>query len=253
MHVEGFTIGGAGLRRKLTGEDLARLEKQLLQAQAHLDEVSAAARVPPPPRDDPRHRTLPEHLAAYEKSQSEDQRKLDAAGAAAAAAAAAISEAARSSPRTACRFREALREAQARVAAAELRVERGRVFNARARARLPEDEHAEALARVADAELRLGLIEMAVNRARGDLLPEPCQDALELLAEHATDEWLDRYGPSDEPRRMFLRPEIAMNIEAQLLSTMFRPRLEGLDWLRNITGTQASASVDQGGSSARGG
>ncbi|HWC87469.1 MAG TPA: hypothetical protein VG388_13095 [Solirubrobacteraceae bacterium] len=68
--------------------------------------------------------------------------------------------------------------------------------------------------------------------------PEHCREALELLAEHATDAWLERHGTSDEARRAIFRPEVVMNIEAQLARARFSPKLGGLDGLRNITGTQ---------------
>lgn len=78
--------------------------------------------------------------------------------------------------------------------------------------------------------------EAAIDDARADLLPAPCREALELLAEHATDEWLDRYGSRDEGRRRAVRPTVLLNIEHHLARAMFRPDLRGLDKAVNITG-----------------
>jgi hypothetical protein len=233
----GFVIGGTGPRTPGTAEDLARAERRLADAQAHLQRV--CANIPPPaprPLGDPRARTLPEHLAHWENMLRAEQEKLERARQSASDAQAALDAAARRGRQDRAGLEEALRAAQAAVAAAERRAAGTQMFVDQARARLPEDAEAEAQARVADAETSVQLYQFVVDGARADLLPEDCQAALTLLAEHATDEWLSRYGPADLARRDFLRPAIRMNIQAQLQSTMFHPDLRGLDMAINITG-----------------
>ena len=61
-----FTVGDPS--RRSTAEDLERLEQQLDECQARVDELSAGVSTPPAPLCDPRHRTLPEDLARYEAS-----------------------------------------------------------------------------------------------------------------------------------------------------------------------------------------
>ena len=229
-----FTIGGNAQR--WTAEDLARFEERLSEAQAHLDEVSAKVSTPPRLHYDPRYRTLPEHFAGSEESLRTAQAHLDEVSTEARAHQTAIDQAGRISPEELARLKETLRAAKAREAEAEAEVEKARLFVDNAREWLPEDDEAEAQARVADAEMHVRVIERAIDKARADLLPEPCREALRLLAEHATDEWLDRYGSPDEARRKVVRSTVLINIEAQLATTMFRPKLEGLDRAINITG-----------------
>lgn len=243
-----FALGGT--RRRWTAEDLARFEERLKKAQAHLDEVSANVDTEPPPLYDPRHRTLPEQLAGFEKSLARAQASLDEASAAVHAHKTALDEAEQLPPEERARLEEALSAARAREAEAKAEVEKDRLFVDRARENLPEDEEAEAQARVAHAEMHVEFAEAAVDAARADLLPEPCRKALELLAEHATDEWLDRYGSRDEGRRQAVRSTVRMNIESQLARAMFRPDLRGLDKAINITG-EAETRPEGSGTPAR--
>ena len=86
-----------------------------------------------------------------------------------------------------------------------------------------------------------------LDGARADLMPEDCRAALELLAFHAADEWLERHGPADASQRLRFRREVAWNIRAWLASAMFSPDLSGLDRLRNMTGTQKRYGKSAGG------
>ena len=64
----------------------------------------------------------------------------------------------------------------------------------------------------------------AVDLARGQLLPDACRDALKLLVEHASDEWLARHPSSEDPegRHEFVQ----QTIELQLLASLFRPNVD---------------------------
>lgn len=62
-----------------------------------------------------------------------------------------------------------------------------------------------------------------VDNVRGEFLPEACREALGLLVEHATHEWLESHPlPTSEGRREF----VDLNIKVQLLGTLFHPELE---------------------------
>lgn len=70
------------------------------------------------------------------------------------------------------------------------------------------------------------LTQRGVDRARADVLPESCQRALETLAEYATEEWLKRQPPSEDPdHRRWYRRHCATNIYAQLVHVLFHPVL----------------------------
>lgn len=235
-HEGAFTIGGTESRKPYTAEDLARFKGRLAEAQAHLREVSAEVVTPPPaPLGDPRHRTLPEQLAYLEKSLREHQRQLEEARAAAGACENAIDEAEQAAPEDLAPLEEALSAARVTVAAAEDRVEKSQFSVDRGREQLPEDEQAEAQARIAQTEMMVMFNHHAVDDARADLVPERFWEALTLLAEHATDEWLSRNGPPDPARRNVVRRQILINIKAQLQATMFHPQLRALDDAINIT------------------
>ena len=228
----GFAIGGTP--RRATAEDLAGLNAQLAACQARVDELAGDA--PTAALEcDPRHRTLPEHMASFEASHAADAAALEEARSELRALEIAIEEGP-VEPRGDAGLEEQIRLARARVAEAEQRVEHSTSFIEHARERLPEDDEAEAQARLAEAEMHLHLVQSAVDDARADLLPERCRDALELVAAHAADEWLFHHGPSDPRRRAFVRPQILMNIQQQLAATMFRPQLAALDLAINITG-----------------
>lgn len=229
-----FSIGGA--RRKWTAEDLARFEERLQEARAHLDEVSAGVENSPPALYDPRHRTLPEQLAASEERLARAQADLEEATAAVQAQRSSLDAAGSVGPEARARLEDALSAAESREAEAAAKVRKCQLFVDRERENLPEDANAEAQARVARAEMFVEFAEAAVDGARADLLPERCREALELLAEHATDEWLDRYGSRDEGRRRAVRPTVLLNIESQLARALFRPDLRSLDKAVNITG-----------------
>lgn len=231
---EGFSLGGS--RRRWTAEDLARFEERLREEQAHLDEVSANVDRAPELLYDPRDRTLPEQLAASEWRLAEAQSKRDEAAAAAEADRRALDNAGSMSPAERSRLEEALRAAEARELEAAAKVQEAQLFVDTDRRNMPEDAEAEAQARVARAEMHVQFAEAAVDGARADLLPERCREALDLLAEHATDEWLERYGSPDERRRSVVRPTVALNIKSKLVRAMFRPDLRGLDKAINITG-----------------
>lgn len=239
-----FVIGSG---RPSTPVDLARLEAEVRELQAEVDRASAVAAVVPPPEDDPRMRTLPEQLERLERSLAEQQAKLDETRAAAAALELEIDQAAGSSPERLESLREALSEAQGRIEKTERRVAAVRNMVDNGRQTLPEDAQAEALARTAHAEHQLAVRQRMLDWARADLMPEDCRDALELLAFHAADEWLERHGPADVTRRMGFRREVAMNIRARLAIVMFSPNLTELDRLRQITGTQKSRGESAGG------
>lgn len=228
-----FSLGGG---RRWTDEDLARFEERLRDAQAHLDEVSANVDTPPPLLHDPRHRTLPEQLAASENRLTRAQADLDEASAAVDAQRASLDDPGSVGPEELTRLKDELGAAESREAEAAAKVEKCQLFVDRDRENMPEDAEAEAQARVAAAEMHVEFAEAAVDGARADLLPEPCRKALEMLAEHATDEWLDRYGSRDEARRRAVRPTVLLNIESHLARAMFRPDLRGLDKAVNITG-----------------
>ncbi len=108
-----------------------------------------------------------------------------------------------------------------------------------------ENEPAEKLARresflrSAQADLRNAspetyvdaahLVEAAqgrVDNARSEFLPEACQDALRILVDHASNEWLASHpsptGSDPETRRAFAE----VNIKIQLLRALFHPELE---------------------------
>lgn len=89
-----------------------------------------------------------------------------------------------------------------------------------------------------------------VDKVGPDLLPEPWREALKLLAEHATDEWLERYGAPDPARRKAVRPQVLANIEGQLARTMFRPDLWALDNAINISGNPEAWGPDNASEAA---
>ncbi len=65
-----------------------------------------------------------------------------------------------------------------------------------------------------------------VDRARGDVLPERCREALGVLVDYATEEWLNAQPPAeDSDRRQWYRRHCATNIDAQLLDALFHPGL----------------------------
>jgi DNA repair exonuclease SbcCD ATPase subunit len=229
-----FSIGGT--RGKWTSEDLARFEERLHEAQAHLDEVSANVDSSPPLLYDPRHRTLPEELAASEERLMRAQADGDEATVAVVAQRRSLDDAGSAGPEELARLGDALSAAESREAEAAAEVQKCQRFVDRARENVPEDAEAEAQARVAHAEMFVEFAEAAVDDARADLLPERAREALELLAEHATDEWLDRYASRDEGRRTAVRPTVLLNIKSQLARAMLRPDLRALDKAINITG-----------------
>lgn len=240
-----FTIGGGGTPPH-TPADLRRREEALREAQAHLDEVAARVSAPPPELYDPRYRTLPEDLAGWERERRASQARLDEAQSIERAGQAALADALGSaSPEEIDRLQQAHSDAHAEVAAAQRRVDRLGGFIERARDRLPEDEEAEAHARVAAAELSVRLIAFGLDQIRAELLPERCREAVDLLAGHATDEWLDRHGPTDPGRREVVRPQVRANIGAQIATAMFRPSLAGLDKAIDITGDPEPGREDE--------
>lgn len=244
MHDNRFVIGSG---RPPAPERLARLEAEVREHQAELDRARTSAGVAPPPDFDPLLRMLPERLEQIEAGVAADETKLEEARAAAAVIEVEINEAALSSPERLEGLREALAETQRRIDKAERRVAAGRKFVDKRRQHLPEDAQTEALVRVAWAEVQLGMTQRMLDGARADLMPEDCRDALELLAFHAADEWLERHGPADASRRLRFRYEVAWNIRAGLASAMFGPDLSGLDRLRHITGKYEGRAMSAGG------
>lgn len=233
---ESFTVG-RGSSWRATAEDLARSEAMLSECQARLDELSAKVTALPVEPCDPRRRTLPEQLAGYERSYAEAQAGVAEAGSLLRACDAALDGARPGSDDVRARLEDERRVAQDRVTRAEKVAEGCRRRLEEARERLPEDDEAEAHARIADAELDVQLLEGVVDSHRADLLPERVRDALELLAAHATDEWLYRHGPQEPERRNVIRHSVLATIQLQLARVMFRPELTGLDMVINLTGS----------------
>lgn len=247
---EGFTLEGT--RRRWTAEDLACFEERLQEAQAHLAEVSENVESAPDLLGDSRYRTLPEHLAAHEKMLAQAQGELDEASAAVDANRSSLDNDGPVAGEERARLEEALRAAQEREVEVADKVEKCQRFVDSGRENMPEDAEAEAHARVAFAEMHVTFAESAVDGARADLLPGPCREALELLAEHAADEWLERYGSRDERRRRVVQPTVALNIRSQLARAMFRPDLRALDEAINVTGDPEPAPAGRSSPSPTG-
>ncbi len=65
-----------------------------------------------------------------------------------------------------------------------------------------------------------------VDYARSEFLPEACKDALRILVDYASNQWLASHpsprGSDPETRRTF----VEVNVKTQLLGTLFHPKLE---------------------------
>ena len=94
-------------------------------------------------------------------------------------------------------------------------------FEATLRSAQDQLSQADKDRRIASAKVEI--FQGAVDLARGQLLPEPCRDALKLLVEHASDEWLGHDPTPDSAER---REFAHQNVEAQLLATLLRPNLD---------------------------
>jgi len=69
----------------------------------------------------------------------------------------------------------------------------------------------------------------SVDRARAQLLSEAHQGAITALVDVATESWLERQPPSDDPeQRHRYREFCRLNIEARVLAGLFNP-VVGLD------------------------
>ncbi len=76
------------------------------------------------------------------------------------------------------------------------------------------------------AAARIDILHMAADIDRGEMLPQSCRDALQVLVSFATDEWLgDQPPPHGLEHRRWYRDHCSRNIEVQLLGTIFHPRL----------------------------
>ena len=94
------------------------------------------------------------------------------------------------------------------------------------------------------------ITERIVDDARAKLLPPDCQDALKTLAGYATEEWLKRQPPPENPeRRGWYRDHCATNIHQQLVHVLFHPTLgpEGNPILGHPGGPSAPETPGDGG------
>lgn len=76
------------------------------------------------------------------------------------------------------------------------------------------------------AASRTALAQWGADNARGKLLSPECRAALDVLVDFATEEWLREEPPPDDADvRRHYRHHCKMNIEGQVLQTLFHPRL----------------------------
>ena len=86
----------------------------------------------------------------------------------------------------------------------------------------PEDSERQRALAVA----RMEVGKWVADKARGKLLSSECRDALDVLVEFATEEWLrEQPPPEDAEMRRHYRHYCRINIEGQVLQTLFHPQL----------------------------
>ncbi len=75
-------------------------------------------------------------------------------------------------------------------------------------------------------EVRVDISQSIVDSARGAVLPASCREALNVLVDFATEEWLKGQPPPEDPdHRRWYQQHGSSNIENQLLSVLFHPAL----------------------------